>query len=106
MNRDHDEHEIAGAICLTMGVPLRLEPAAGGREIHAVDGRIWVTEENDVSDYLAASGGTVRLPGCGAIVVETLTPFACIKVREINREGIRRGTEIGAPRERGIGIEA
>lgn len=106
MNRDHDEQRIAGAVCLTMGVPLRLEPAAEGWEIHAVDGRIWVTEENDMSDYLASPGGTVRLPGCGAVVVETLTPFACIRIREVDRAGVRRGTEIGAPRERGIGIEA
>lgn len=78
----HDELEIASAICLTMGSPIRLSPHGNELEIEVVDGKVWITEENDPADYILAPGEHIWQQGRAVIVIETLTPFACIKVMD------------------------
>lgn len=75
-----DELEIASAICLTMGSPMRLEANGNELEIEVVDGRIWITEENDPADYILAAGEHIWQQGRALVVIEPLTPFACIRV--------------------------
>jgi|GEM_PF-2867948 len=101
----HDEQHLAGAICLTAGRPVRFEARGAGYEILALDGTIWVTIANDPRDYILAAGAAMRLPGRGSVVIETITPFACIRVTEHVRESRVQGSAAAAPAER-IGIEA
>jgi hypothetical protein len=104
--RDHDVLDIVNAICLTTGNVWRREPAGRGVEVLSLDGDIWITEEGNPNDYLLRAGQSILFPGPGLIVVEPLTPFACIRIYEGEQAGRHAGAETPASEVPPIGIEA
>jgi len=54
---------------LLPGVVLRL-PGHGAREVHADQGRLWVTCEGEPDDWFVLPGRPVQLPVARAVVIE------------------------------------
>ena len=69
---------IAGLICVNEGVPLHFEGSVVN--VIAVDGSAWITREGDGNDYVVGPGDELRLVGEGLVVIEALTPLACVRV--------------------------
>ena len=61
----------AGAVRLSAHQTLRLREAAG-RTVCAVEGSVWITEENQPRDIVLERGGCYRLSQPGLAIVNAL----------------------------------
>ena len=62
------------------GEVLTIDDAVGYR-IHAREGTVWVTEEDDLQDHIVAAGEALTIAHEGRTVVQALAP-SWISIRE------------------------
>lgn len=67
----------AGAVKLSPNQPLRLREAAGST-VCAVEGSVWITEENQPRDIVLEPGGCYRLRSAGLAIVNSLNGEASV----------------------------
>jgi Protein of unknown function (DUF2917) len=67
-----------GLICINEGSPRHVE--GSDLKVINVDGSAWITLEGDQHDYVIGPGEEIRLVGEGRVVIEALTPLACVRV--------------------------
>ena len=69
----------AGAVRLSPHQTLRLRDSAGST-ICAVEGAVWITEENQARDIVLAQGNCYRLRNRGLAVVNPLGGIASVEL--------------------------
>ncbi len=69
----------AGAVKLSPHQTLRLREAAG-RTVCAVEGSVWITEENQPRDIVLQQGGCYRLRHAGLAIVNALGGEASVSL--------------------------
>lgn len=67
----------AGAVSLSPNQTLRLRDAAG-TTVKALDGAVWITEENQPKDIVLERGAVYRLKSRGLAIVNALGGGAAI----------------------------
>lgn len=67
-----------GLICVNEGSPRHID--GSDLKVVNVDGSAWITLEGDRNDYVIGPGEELRLTGEGRVVIEALTPLACVRV--------------------------
>ena len=67
----------AGAVQLGPNQTLRLRDSAGST-VCAVEGSVWITEENQPRDIVLEQGGCYRLRHAGLAIVNPLGGFAAV----------------------------
>ncbi len=105
LTHEYDVLDSIDAICLTTGNVWCHEPNGKMLELLALDGDIWVTEQGNPADYIVRAGHILRLPGAGLIVVESLTPFACIRACEGEQSAAGTGAAEATPDVPAIGVQ-
>ena len=70
----------AGAVRLSPHQTLRLRDSAGST-VCAVEGAVWITEENQARDIVLAEGNCYRLRNGGLAVINPLGGNASVELR-------------------------
>jgi hypothetical protein len=69
----------AGAVRLNANQTLRLRDSAGST-VCAVEGAVWITEENQARDIVLAKGSCYRLRNRGLAVINPLGGMAAVEL--------------------------
>jgi hypothetical protein len=69
----------AGAVRLNPNQTLRLRDSAGST-VCAVEGSVWITEENQARDIVLAKGGCYRLRNPGLTIINPLGGMAAVEL--------------------------
>ena len=69
----------AGAVRLNPNQTLRLRDSAGST-VCAVEGSVWITEENQARDIVLAKGACYRLQNRGLAIINPLGGMAAVEL--------------------------
>ena len=69
----------AGAVKLAPNQTLRLVDGAGST-VCAVEGSVWITEENEAKDIVLETGGCYRLQHRGVAIINALGDAAAVSL--------------------------